>query len=82
MAYKTSSIDLNVPAKVIPVNCSGLSENARWPHQNTSDDKWWSGGQSPRAYTQITRCITKPHVVPREPTRTISKMHLRRPKPQ
>ena len=50
MAYKTSSIDLNVPAKVIPVNCSGLSENARWPHQNTSDDKWWSGGQSPRAY--------------------------------
>ena len=50
MAYKTSSIDLNIPAKVIPVNASNLSNNAFWDYQNGTGDKWWSGGQSPRAY--------------------------------
>ena len=50
MAYKTSAIDLNVPAKVIPVDASNLSNNAFWDHQNGTGDKWYSGGQSPRAY--------------------------------
>ena len=50
MAYKTSAIDLNVPAKVIPVNASNLSNNAFWDYQNGAGDKWYSGGQSPRAY--------------------------------
>ena len=42
MAYKTSAIDLNVPAKVIPVNASNLSNNAFWPHQNVngSEAQW------------------------------------------
>ena len=50
MAYKTSSIDLNVPAKVIPVDCSNLSSAANWEYQNGTDDRWWSGGSNPKPY--------------------------------
>lgn len=48
--YKTSAIDLNVPAKVIPCSVTGLTNIASWPHDDGKGDKWWEGATNAKSY--------------------------------
>lgn len=50
MAFKTSSIDLNVPAKVLPVTVTNMTMKAYWDYDDGKGDKWWSGGLTPKPY--------------------------------
>ena len=50
MAFKTSSIDLNVPAKVLPVTVTNMTMKAYWDYDDGEGDKWWSGGATPKPY--------------------------------
>lgn len=50
MAFKTSSIDLNVPAKVLPVTVTNMTMKAYWDYDDGEGDKWWSGGSTPKPY--------------------------------
>lgn len=57
--YKTSSIDLNVPTKVLPCNVTSATEVAKWTYNDGKGDKWWSGGANPKAYRwEITISVT------------------------
>jgi hypothetical protein len=57
--YKTSSIDLNVPTKVLPCNVTSATEVAKWTYDDGKGDKWWSGGANPKAYRwEITVSVT------------------------
>ena len=49
-SIKTSGIDLNVPAKVIPVTVLSLSAYEYWDYDDGEGDKWWSGGINPKPY--------------------------------
>ena len=56
---KTSAIDLNVPAKVIPVSFSARVTDALWNYDDGLGDLWWSGGSQPKAYRwQLTMTVT------------------------
>jgi hypothetical protein len=48
--YKTSAIDLNVPAKVLPCNVTKATAVAFWDYDDGKGDAWWSGGSNPKAY--------------------------------
>jgi hypothetical protein len=57
--YKTSAIDLNVPAKVLPCNVVSSSTVAQWDYDDGKGDTWWSGGSNPKAYRwEVTLTIT------------------------
>ena len=56
---KTSAIDLNVPAKVIPVTVSAKITDANWEYDDGLGDLWWSGGSQPKAYRwELTMTVT------------------------
>ena len=56
---KTSAIDLNVQAKVIPVSVSARVTDALWNYDDGLGDLWWSGGSQPKAYRwQLTMTVT------------------------
>jgi len=56
--YKTSAIDLNVPAKVLPCTVTSANAVASWPHDDGEGDKWWSGGSNPKTYRwEITMTV-------------------------
>ena len=56
---KTSAIDLNVPAKVIPVSVSARVTDALWNYDDGLGDLWWSGCSQPKAYRwQLTMTVT------------------------
>ena len=56
---KTSAIDLNVPAKVIPVEVTARVSDAQWEHNDGLGDLWWSGGSQPKAYRwELTMTVT------------------------
>ena len=56
---KTSAIDLNVPAKVISVNVTGLVADAQWDFDDGLGDTWWSGGSQPKYYRwELTMTVT------------------------
>ena len=56
---KTSAIDLNVPAKVIPVSVTARVSEAFWDHDDGLGDLWWSGGSQPKAYRwELTMTVT------------------------
>lgn len=58
--YKTSAIDLNVPAKVIPCTVISASNIASWPHDDGLGDSWWAGASNSKAYRwQITMGVTQ-----------------------
>ena len=48
MSYKTSHIELNVPNRVLGVTVNTVSGKTVWPHANGSNDRWYSGGSSPK----------------------------------
>ncbi|MDA9373896.1 hypothetical protein N9R43_00785 [bacterium] len=50
MAFKTSSIDLNVPAKVLPCTITSATALDSWPHDDGRGDPWWRGADNPKAY--------------------------------
>lgn len=50
MVFKTSSIDLNVPAKVLPCTVTTVTAQAFWQYDDGLGDAWWSGGGSPKPY--------------------------------
>lgn len=50
MTMKTSSIDLNVPAKVLPVTVTNMTMKEYWIYDDGLGDKWWSGGANPKPY--------------------------------
>jgi len=50
MAFKTSSIDLNVPAKVLPCTITSATALDSWPHNDNKGDPWWRGAANPKAY--------------------------------
>lgn len=57
--YKTSAIDLNVPAKVLPVTVTTQTNLDSWPHDDGKGDKWWESGQNPKTYRwEITMTVT------------------------
>jgi len=47
---KTSSQDLNVPAKVMPATVNTLVATDYWEHDDNLGDKWWEGGDNPQPY--------------------------------
>lgn len=49
-AWKTSFIGLNKPAKVLSGSADSFTPLSLWPHANSSDDPYWSGGQNPQYY--------------------------------
>ena len=56
---KTSAIDLNVPAKVIPVEVTARVSDAQWDYDDGLGDLWWSGGSQPKAYRwELTMTVT------------------------
>ena len=56
---KTSAIDLNVPAKVIPVSVSARVTDAFWDYDDGLGDLWWSGGSQPKAFRwELTMTVT------------------------
>lgn len=50
MTMKTSAIDLNVPAKVLPCTVSSATALDSWPHDDGRGDPWWRGADNPKAY--------------------------------
>jgi len=50
MTMKTSSTDLNVPAKVLPVTVTNMTMKEYWIYDDGLGDKWWSGGANPKPY--------------------------------
>ena len=63
MAFKTSAIDLNVPAKVLPCTVTSATALDSWPHDDGKGDPWWRGAGNPKAYRwQIEMTVTAtPH---------------------
>lgn len=56
---KTSAIDLNVPAKVLPCTVSSATALDSWPHDDGQGDPWWRGASNPKAYRwEITMSVT------------------------
>ena len=49
-AWKTSFIGLNKPAKVLSGTADSFAPVALWPHANSADDPYWSGGTNPQYY--------------------------------
>jgi hypothetical protein len=57
--YKTSAIDLNVPAKVLPCNVTSATAVANWEYDDGKGDPWWTGGSNPKAYRwEISMTVT------------------------
>ena len=58
--YKTSAIDLNVPAKVISCTVISAKNIASWPHDDGLGDNWWAGASNAKAYRwEITMGVTQ-----------------------
>ena len=56
---KTSAIDLNVPAKVLPATVTAKTVVSEWNYDDGLGDPWWSGGNTPKAYKwELTMTIT------------------------
>lgn len=57
--FKTSAIDLNVPAKVLPCTVTSATSVKQWEHDDGQGDPWWSGGSNPKSYRwEITMAVT------------------------
>tara|TARA_B100001057_G_C22825620_1_gene941296 strand:- start:199 stop:2244 length:2046 start_codon:yes stop_codon:yes gene_type:complete len=57
--YKTSAIDLNVPAKVLPCNVLTATPLANWEYDDGKGDPWWGGGGNAKAYRwEISMTVT------------------------
>jgi len=57
--YKTSAIDLNVPAKVLPCNVLSATPLANWEYDDGKGDPWWSGGGNAKSYRwEINMTVT------------------------
>ena len=50
MAFKTSAIDLNVPAKVLPCTVTSATALDSWAYDDGKGDPWWRGSSNPKAY--------------------------------
>jgi len=50
MLYKTNSIDLNVPSKVMPCIVTGSVSTEMWYFDDGKGDPWWAGGMAPKPY--------------------------------
>lgn len=63
MAFKTSAIDLNVPAKVLPCTVTSATALDSWAYDDGKGDPWWRGSSNPKAYRwQIEMTVTAtPH---------------------
>ena len=63
MALKTSAIDLNVPAKVLPCTVTNATALDSWAHDDGKGDPWWRGSSNPKAYRwELTMTVTAtPH---------------------
>lgn len=63
MAFKTSSIDLNIPAKVLPCTITSATALDSWAYDDGKGDPWWRGASNPKAYRwQIEMTVTAtPH---------------------
>jgi hypothetical protein len=58
--YKTSAIDLNVPAKVISCTVISAKNIASWPYDDGLGDNWWAGASNAKAYRwEITMGVTQ-----------------------
>ena len=59
MAFKTSAIDLNVPAKVLPCTITSATALDSWAHDDGKGDPWWRGASNPKAYRwQLEMTVT------------------------
>jgi hypothetical protein len=59
MTMKTSAIDLNVPAKVMPVTVTNMTMKEYWIYDDGKGDKWWGGGANPKPYRwELTLTLT------------------------
>ena len=57
--FKTSAIDLNVPAKVLPCSVTSATAVKQWEYDDGNGDPWWSGGANPKSYRwEITMIVT------------------------
>ena len=50
MAFKTSAIDLNIPAKVLPCTVTSATALDSWAYDDGKGDPWWRGSANPKAY--------------------------------
>lgn len=59
MTMKTSAIDLNVPAKVLPATVTNMTMKEYWIYDDGMGDKWWGGGANPKPYRwELTLTLT------------------------
>ena len=59
-AWKTSFIGINKPSKVLSGTATNFTPVALWPHANSSDDPYWSGGSNPQYYQwQVTFAVNE-----------------------
>ena len=63
MAFKTSAIDLNIPAKVLPCTVTSATALDSWAYDDGKGDPWWRGSTNPKAYRwEIEMTVTAtPH---------------------
>lgn len=58
-SWKTNSINLNVPAKVLVGTADSATSLERWGYANDSTDPYWSGGKNPQFYKwQVAFTVT------------------------
>jgi len=50
ISWKTNSISLNVPPKVLVGTADSATSLERWNYANSNDDPYWSGGSNPKYY--------------------------------
>ena len=50
ISWKTNSISLNVPTKVLVGTADSSIPLERWDYANSNDDPYWSGGTNPKYY--------------------------------
>lgn len=56
---KTSSIDLNIPAKVLSCQVTNVIAISSWAHDDGQGDPWWSGSSNPKSYSwELTMTVT------------------------
>lgn len=59
-AYRSTQVKLNYPNKVMSVNVTSSLGLEYWPFANGEDDRWYSGGSTPRYYRwRVTFEVTK-----------------------
>jgi len=60
LSWKTSSIDLNIPPKVLAGTVDEVTPLEKWEYPNAVDDPYWSLGTNPKSYRWQCKFTVEP----------------------